>query len=135
MTKNNYVFDTGPLYLYFTDDKKVNEPFREVIRGSASGSTTELNLAELYYKTCEKIGREAALLRYISLRKGSVDVVRPDDVLTRIAGELKCSHAGQLSLTDAYTIALARRERAELFTTDPRIARLKVVPTKLIELE
>lgn len=132
--KSSYVFDTGPLYLYFAGDKRATELFREVSRGTATGHTTEPNLVELYYKTCEKLGRDTALLRYTSLRHGPLVVASPDETLTRVAGELKCSHGPQLSLADAYIIALANQVRGQLYTTDPRIARLKVVPTHLIEL-
>ena len=61
--KSSYVFDTGPLQLYFVDDKSAAEPFREVSKGSAAGYTGEPNLLELYYKTCGKLGRDAALVR------------------------------------------------------------------------
>ncbi len=132
--KSRYVFDTGPLYLYFADDRRVVEPFREVNRGGAEGYTCEPNLAELYYKTCEKLGRDTALVRYTSLRHSAIVVTPPDATLTREAGELKCSHGNQLSLVDAYIIALTKRVRGNLHTTDPRIARLRIVPTSLIEL-
>jgi predicted nucleic acid-binding protein len=132
--KSSYVFDTGPLHLSFAGDRRVTEPLREVGKGIADGYTCESNLAELYYKTCERLGRETALLRYTSLRQSALSITAPDDALTRLAGELKCSHKTDLSLVDAYIIALTKRTGATLYTTDPRIARLRVVPTKLIEL-
>ena len=132
--KNSYVFDTGPLYLHFADDRRVKEIFEEVSKGAAAGCTAEPNLAELYYKTCETLGRDTALLRYTSIRHGAVAVVSPDETLTRGAGELKCAHRDQLSLTDAYIVALAKRISGTLCTTDPRIAKLELVPTRLIEL-
>jgi predicted nucleic acid-binding protein len=132
--KNSYVFDTGLFYLYFAGEKRATDLFEEVSRGSAAGHTVELNLAEFYYKTCERLGRDTALLRYTSLRHGPLSVASPDEILTRIAGDLKCSHESQLSLADAYVIALTRQVRGQLYTTDPRIGSLKVVPTHLIEL-
>jgi predicted nucleic acid-binding protein len=132
--KNSYVFDTGPLYLHFADDKRVKELFREVGAGAVAGYTAEPNLAELYYKTCETLGRDAALLRYTSIRRGEMVVVSPDENLTRNAGELKCAHRAQLSLADAYIIAVAKKIGGTLYTTDPRVAKLKIVPTHLIEL-
>lgn len=131
--KSSYVFDTGPLYLFFADDKSITEPFRNVNRGIAEGYTCEPNLLELYYKTCEKLGRDTALIRYTSLRHSALVITPPDEALTRTAGELKCAHRGQLSLADAYIVALAKRVRGNLYTTDSRIAHLKIVPTRLIE--
>jgi len=132
--KNSYVFDTGPLYLSFLGDRRVTEPLQEMGKRIADGYTCEPNLAELYYKTCEKLGRETALLRYTSLRQSALAIISPDDALTRLAGDLKCSHGLGLSLVDAYIVALAKRTGSSLYTTDARIARLKIVPTKLIEL-
>lgn len=127
-----YVFDTGPLYLYFADDKRVVEPLTEVSKDLATGYTCEPNLAELYYKTCEKLGRDQALIRFTSLRRSSLVIASPDEALTRAAGELKCSYRRQLSLADAYVVALSKRVGGTLYTTDPRIARLKIVETNLI---
>ncbi len=132
--KNSLVFDTGALSLYFAGDKRVTDPLRDVSGGVAAGYTCELNLAELYAKTCEKLGRETALLRYNSIRQSRIVVSPPDEALTRLAGELKSAHRAQLSLVDAYTIALARHQGSVLYTTDTRIARLKIVPVKLVEL-
>jgi predicted nucleic acid-binding protein len=132
--KNNYVFDTGPLYLSFAGDRRVTEPLREVRKGLAVGCTCEPNLAELFYKTCEKMGRETAMVRYTSLRHSGLTVIPPDMALSRAAGELKCLHRTAVSLVDSYTVALAKRTGGSLYTTDPRIARLKIVPTELIEL-
>lgn len=132
--KSSYVLDTGPLYLYFAGDRRVTDLFESIRRGFATGHTVELNLAEFYYKTCEKLGRDTALLRYTSLRHGPLSVASPDQTLTRMAGDLKCSHESQLSLADAYVIALARQVRGQLYTTDPRVAGLKVVPTHYVEL-
>jgi predicted nucleic acid-binding protein len=60
-------------------------------------------------------------------------VFAPDETLSRLAGELKCKHRGKLSLVDAYILALAMEERSTLITSDPRISKMAVVPTRLIE--
>ena len=105
----------------------------DVRRGEVVGSTCEPNLAELYYKTCEKLGRETARIRYLSLRCSGLTVFSPNEVLSRSAGELKCKHRGKLSLVDAYVVAVASAERSMLITSDPRISELALVPTRLIE--
>jgi predicted nucleic acid-binding protein len=97
------------------------------------GSTCEPNLAELYYKTCEKLGRETARIRYLSVRRSGLTVFAPNEKLSRSAGELKCIHRGKLSLVDAYVLAVATEERSTLITSDPRIAEMALVPTRLIE--
>ena len=128
-----YTFDTGPLLLYFGEDLRVKKLLDEIRHRIAIGSTCETNLAELYYKTCEKLGRETARIRYLSTRRSGLSVVAPDESLSRLAGELKCEHRGKLSLVDAYILAVAISKRSTLVTSDSRISELNLVSTKLLE--
>jgi predicted nucleic acid-binding protein len=130
---NCYTFDTGPLLLYFGEDMRSKKLLDEIKQGRAVGSTCEQNLAELYYKTCEKLGRETARIRYLSIRRSGLRVVAPDENLTRLAGELKCKHRGKLSLVDAYILGLAIAEHATLITSDSRISELGIVPARTLE--
>jgi len=133
LKSSRYTFDTGPLFLYFGEDLRAKKLLDEVENGRAEGSTCEPNLAELYYKTCEKMGRETARIRYLSIRRSKVTVFAPNETLSRSAGELKCRHRGKLSLVDAYVLAVAKENRSTLITSDPRISELALVPTRLIE--
>jgi predicted nucleic acid-binding protein len=130
---NRYTFDTGPLLLYFGEDLRVKKLLDDVRHSKATASTCEPNLAELYYKTCEKLGRETARIRYLSLRRSALSIVAPNESLSRLAGELKCKHRGKLSLVDAYILAVTIDERSTLITSDSRISELALVPTRLVE--
>jgi predicted nucleic acid-binding protein len=55
--KDKLVFDTGLLLLYFAEDDRAKGFFNEVIGDKAEGYTCEINIAELYYKTCERARR------------------------------------------------------------------------------
>ncbi len=129
----HYTFDTGPLLLYFGEDQHIKKLLDEVRLGKADGFTCEPNLAELYYKTCEKLGRETARIRDLSIRRYGLSIVSPNENLSRLAGELKCKHRGKLSLVDAYILAVAILERATLVTCDSRVSELNLVPTRLLE--
>jgi len=94
----------------------------------------DVGLAELYYKTCEVFGREAADLRYASLRESGLTVVATDEALTRDAGGIKCQYRGKLSLADAFVLAVARRLGGVLATTDHVVHDLKIVKTRLFEV-
>lgn len=98
------------------------------------GYTCDLTMAELYYKTCESLGREVADIRYVSLRNSAVKVVATDERLTRTAGRLKCVCRGRISLADAYVIAVAQGLKGALVTTDHLIEELGIVETKLLEI-
>lgn len=132
LKSDRYALDTGPLFLYFGEDFRVKKLLDEIKLGRAVGSTSEPNLAELYYKTCEKLGRETARIRYLSIRRYGLSIVAPDEGLSRMAGELKCKYRGKLSLVDAYIAAVAITERATLVTSDARLSRLNLTPTTLL---
>jgi len=108
--------------------------FDEVAAGRVEGYTCEINMAEFYYKTCEKLGREVAEVRHTSIRHSRLSILATDERLTRIAGGLKCIHRGKLSLADAYIVAVAKMLGGILVTTDPRLVELKTVQTRLIKI-
>ncbi|MEM2767832.1 MAG: type II toxin-antitoxin system VapC family toxin [Candidatus Bathyarchaeia archaeon] len=132
--KNKVLFDTGPLFLYFAGDENVKEIFDDVAAGKVMGYTCEVNMAEFYYKTCENFGREVAEVRNTSIRRSKIAVLAVDERLTRIAGRIKCTYKGMLSLADAYTLAAAKMHDATLITTDSQLADLKLVPARLLRI-
>jgi len=132
--KSRLIFDTGPIFLYFAEDKQVKEMFDGVVAGRAEGYTCETNIAEFYYKTCEKLGREVAEVRHTSIRHSKMSILVADERLTHIAGGLKCIHRGKISLADAYIVAAAKMLGGTLVTTDPQLAELKLVQTRLLPI-
>ncbi|MEM2939638.1 MAG: type II toxin-antitoxin system VapC family toxin [Candidatus Bathyarchaeia archaeon] len=134
MAKSKILFDTGPLLLYFAGDENVKKVFDDIAAGKAMGYTCEVNMAELYYKTCEKSGREIAEMRNTSIRHSKIVVLAVDERLTRIAGRIKCTYKGKISMADAYTLAAAKMHNATLITTDSQLADLKLVPTQLLHI-
>ncbi len=106
----------------------------EVINGRAEGYTCETNIAEFYYKTCEKLGREIAEVRSTSIRHSEILSLAPDERITRMAGILKCFYKGKLSLTDAYILSVAKMLKGTLVTTDRKLAEIKLVQTRLLQI-
>jgi len=106
----------------------------EVLAGRVEGYTCETNMAEFYYKTCERLGREVAEVRHTSIRHSKMSILATDERLTRIAGGLKCIHRGKLSLADAYIVAVAKMLGGTLVTTDPRLLEIKVAQTRLLKI-
>jgi len=128
--KPNLVLDTGVLTLYFAGDSRVKEFFDEVSEERAVGLISEFNLAEYYYKTCRKLGREIADARYFMIR-GSKLVIANDERLTRLAALEKCRQPLDLSLADCFALALAMREKAILLTTNGELKKAKGVLVRL----
>jgi predicted nucleic acid-binding protein len=77
----------------------------------------EVNLAEFYYKTVEKIGMTTAELRYVQVRRSKIRCVPPNEQITRGAAVWKVRRR-ELALADCFALA-TREDKAEvLLTTD-----------------
>lgn len=131
--KSAVVFDAGVLALHFIGDPRVEEYFREVDEERIQGRISSVNLAEFYYKTCQKIGRQTADIRYYQIKRTPLQIVDDGD-LPRSAGLEKCRQSVGLSLADCFALALTKRERALLLTTDRELAKVKEVSVKFFEV-
>lgn len=127
------MFDAGILSLHFAGDSRVKEYFDKVAEQREQGLITDINLAEYYYKTCRKLGKQTADLRYLMLKASRLRTVT-DEELTRLAGLEKCKQKLDLSLADCFALALAKRERGLLLTTDKELGKTGDVQVKLFKV-
>ena len=127
------VVDAGVLTLHFIDDSRVEEYFSGIDDERVSGYISNVNVAEFYYKTCQKIGRQTADTRYYQIKRTQLQIVHDDD-LTRNAGLEKCRQPLSLSLADCFALALAKREKALLLTTDKELSKVREVEVKFFEV-
>jgi len=97
------------------------------------GYISGVDVAEFYYKTCQKIGRQTADTRYYQIRRTRLQIVHDDD-LTRGAGLEKCRQPLSLSLADCFALALAKRRKALLLTTDKELSKAKEIEVKFFEV-
>jgi predicted nucleic acid-binding protein len=113
----SYVFDTGVISLYYAGAKAVKPYFDSVHEGRARGFVSEVNLAEFYYKTVEKVGMSTAEHWYMQVRRSKIRCVSPNEQITRLAAHWKVKRR-ELSLADCFALA-TREDKAEtLLTTD-----------------
>ena len=131
--KVRYIFDAGILALYFAGDQRVKIYLDEVFSGKAEGYISEVNLAEFYYKTAEKLGIETANIRYRMIRGSEIIALSPKGEVTRRAGELKLKYKNRLSLADCFLISHAEDLKAKIITTDHNIKQIakKVIYIKI----
>lgn len=111
---------------------RVRGYFDDIETGARQGSISSVNLSEFHYKTCEKLGKTTADIRYYQLRRTRLRVVETDEDLSRLAGVEKCRSHQKLSLADCFALALAKRERATLLTTDRELAKTRDIKTLLL---
>ena len=116
-----YVIDAGALALYFAGDERVKRYIDQILGGEAEGYVCEVNLAEFYYKTAEKLGIQVADIRYEAIRASRIKQVPAAGELTREAAKIKLTHRRKVSLADAYLIALTKQVKGKAITTDPTV--------------
>ena len=127
------VLDAGILALHFAGDPRILEHFKRMDDDEEEGLVAEINLAEHYYKTCQKLGRQAADSRYYMLRASKLRIVH-DENLTRLAGLEKCRQRLDLSLADCFALALAKKEKCLLLTTDSELRKAKDIHVKFFKV-
>jgi len=109
----------------------VKRYFDDIENDVKRGSIAAVNLSEFYYKTCQKLGKSTADIRYYQVRNTKLAVVETDAELARNAGLEKCRQQADLSLADCYALAAAKRLKATLLTTDSELSKVKDVRTTL----
>jgi len=133
LKENRFVFDAGAIALYFGGDEEIRPYFVKALAERGVGYVCEINLAEFYYKTAEKLGLEVAETRHLMIRNSKLEVIAPNEETTRIASRLKLKYKNQLSLADCYALATAKVLKATLITTDSIINGVKEAPTLYFE--
>lgn len=121
------------MFLYHSGDQRVKPYFDRVLSNRAAGFVSEVNLAEFYYKTIDKLGMQTAETWYMQVRQSHLRPVAPDEVITRRAAVWK-SKTKNLSLADCFALATTEAKAQVLITTDPVLAKVKEIKTVHISL-
>jgi len=132
--KRRYVLDAGVLALYFAGRRDVKKYIDEVYGGRAEAFMCEVNVAEFLYNYARIFGWDAALSRHTLLRNSPINIVSVDEDLTINAAKLKLKYYNVLSLADCYLIALAKKNKAKVLTTDQDVKDVNEVPTILMPI-
>jgi predicted nucleic acid-binding protein len=96
--------------------------------GRAHGYVASTNLAEFYYKVCQKLGQETATVRFHQTQT-ILEAVETDGELAKAAGLNKCRY-GHLSLVDAFAAALTEKLGGTLLTTDEALLKVTEIRVK-----
>ncbi len=133
--RKRYVLDAGVLALYFAGRRDARKYIDMVYEGRAEAFMCEINVAEFLYNYARVFGWDAALVKHSLLRSSPIKIVGVDEELTIEAAKLKLKYYNTLSLADCYLIALAKRSRATIVTTDRSIRSVDEVPTTLLAIQ
>ena len=127
----NIIWDTGALSLFFADHTEAKGYMQQITVHKSIGYIPRLILAEFFYKTCQKLGKEVAQIRLVALRQVPIieEPISEEEVLG--IGMLKVEHS-YLSLADCVLVQLAKRHHATILTTEKPITTVKGIKTKKI---
>ena len=126
--------DTGIFELYFIGKPDIKKIFNQIKNETIKVFTLELNLCEQFYIVCEKLGKETALIRNLSLRKSKIVILDINEQLTERSGLFKCKYT-QLSIVDAYICGCADLNNLLIYSTDSDFEDVKEIKKKIFLLD
>jgi len=132
--KERYVLNAGVIALYFAGREDARKYIDMLYEDRAEAFICEVNVAEFIYNYAKVFGWEAALVKHRLLRNSPIMIVNVDEDLTINAARLKLKYYNTLSLADCYLIALAKRNKATIVTTDNNIKNVDEAPTILLPI-
>jgi len=115
-----YLFDTMVHMVACNSiPEKWRRQWKEATVGNKSLLLFEPLIAEIFYQLTRQKGESAAVNRILWL-KGlpTITMVKLDDNIAMDAGRFRRRREFNISLVDAFALAISKKKRAELFTTD-----------------
>ena len=102
--RGDMVFDTSVFVEFFSGSRRGELIYRSLKKGEIFALTTELNIFELLYLLCRKVGLEKSKELIAKLKEsGCLEVFEVSRLVERAAA-IKCERA--ISLVDCLTLAL-----------------------------
>jgi len=133
--RKKLLLDAGFLASYFAGVDEARDLLLDVLSGRAEAYMCEVNVAEFIYNYARVFGWEAARVKHELIRRSPIKFISPDEELTVEAARLKLEFYSTLSLADCYLLALAKRLKAHVVTTERTIGSLKLVKTIYIAVD
>jgi predicted nucleic acid-binding protein len=98
------VLDSG-VVLSFLEGKH-RQYYEKILKGEVKPYVNAVNLAEVYYVLCRKVGTEKAEKIVRMIIKSGFEVVGVNPLVTKYASECKCRNS--ISMADCLSIATAK---------------------------
>ena len=120
MKKKGFILDSYALLAYFQAEQG-GETVRDILKkaqaGEASTMLSVINLGEIYYIVCRKLGAERARAVIEDISQLPVDLIEAGKARALAAAEIKAQYP--LSYADAFAVAAAMEFSATIVTGDP----------------
>ncbi|MHA2250949.1 MAG: PIN domain-containing protein [Candidatus Kariarchaeaceae archaeon] len=125
------IWDTGALALFFVNNEVLLKFMDDIVSGTSKGYVPQLVFSEFYYKTWQKFGEQAAILRTKTLRESSLEEYILDEKDTYVVGKFKLDYSF-LSIIDAIVVASAKATNSVIITSDTDFLKVKGIKVKKI---
>jgi len=121
-----YLFDTMVhVAACISLPEKWRRQWKQAVDGTKRLLISELLVAEIFYQLTKISGKEAARDRILWVKgRPTTTIVSIDDAMSLNAGMLFLRFKNFIGIVDAFSLEIARRERAEIFTTDHQIRKV-----------
>lgn len=120
MKKKVFILDSYAILAYFQAEQG-GETVRDILKkaqaGEASTLLSVINLGEIYYIVCRKLGAERARAVIEDISQLPVDLIEAGKARALAAAEIKAQYP--LSYADAFAVAAAMEFSAAIVTGDP----------------
>ncbi len=127
-----YIWDTGPISLYFAGHKPTIQLMKECFTSDVKGFIPMIILSEFYYLHWREYGARLARMRLESIINSSLTTLTLDENVIFKVGELKVKNP-KLSLADAVLVALSKSNNSTIITTDNPLTKIKGIKAKKID--
>jgi predicted nucleic acid-binding protein len=128
----SYIWDTGPISLYFSGHNPTIQLMNECFTSNVKGFVPMIILSELYYLQWREYGARLARMRLESIINSSLETLSLDENAIFKVGEMKVKHP-ELSLADAVLVALSKNSNSTILTTDNPLTKIKGIKSKKID--
>jgi len=130
----SYVFDAGFIALYFAGREDTRKYVDEIYEKTSKAYICEINLAEFLYNYARVFGWEAALVKNKLLRNSPIEIIGVNEDLTLSTAKIKLKYYEKLSLADCYLVALAKKLKATILTTDSTLRDIEEIKVKYFKI-
>jgi predicted nucleic acid-binding protein len=124
------VLDSGIILSFL--EGKFREYYDEILRGEIEPYINVVNLTEVYYVLCRKLGEDKAKRIVKTIARAGFKIIGVKPIIMRYAAECKCKYG--ISLADCFSIATAKYLKSKaLFRREKELEYRKVEEIEFID--
>jgi len=129
--KTKMVLDSGVILSFL--EGEFRDYYEKILNEGIIPYINTVNLTEVYYVLCRKVGKEKAeeIIKSI-IKSGCYEIIGDKPIILKYAAECKCAYL--ISLADCFSIATAKFLKTKaLFRREEELAKKSIEEIKFID--